>query len=151
MEHSDSGISAAAIIEPASSSSLETVAIFQPGLSKEAWLFLCAAFIMEALSWGMPLSYGVFQQYYGAHEIFNSNRENIAIVGSLALNGKVVLTGLLLPFIKPRIPVSSNLGISWSREIDFGFLRQPVFWFMETANIIQGAGYLIPIIFLPGV
>ncbi|KAL9608495.1 MAG: hypothetical protein Q9167_006674 [Letrouitia subvulpina] len=266
MEHSDSGISAAAILEPNPSSSSETVAVFQPYPSKDAWLFFCAAFTVEALVWGLPLSYGVFQQYYGTHGTFNSNRNNIAIVGALALgalyfnapfvmgackqfpfhrrrmtvlgllllissliaasfttavwqlilaqgllyaiggtflyiptlilldecltlflgitsagtgvggvvippvmswallkygmntalriwavsiNSKVVFTGPLLPFIKPRIPVSSNLGITWSREIDFGFLRHPIFWFMQTGNVVQGAGYLIPTIFLP--
>ncbi|KAL9040853.1 MAG: hypothetical protein Q9214_004320 [Letrouitia sp. 1 TL-2023] len=87
MEHSDSGISAAAILEPNPSSSIETVAIFQPYPSRDAWLFLCAAFTVEAFVWGLPLSYGVFQQYYGSHDIFNANRKSIAIVGSLALVG----------------------------------------------------------------
>ncbi|CAI9638160.1 unnamed protein product [Alternaria burnsii] len=51
---------------------------------KGAWLFLAAAFIVEALVWGFPFSYGVFQEYYSTHEPF-AGSDNIAVVGSCAM------------------------------------------------------------------
>lgn len=52
---------------------------------KDAWLFLAAAFILEALVWGFPFSFGVFETYYVSHEPFSSNTTGIAAIGTTAL------------------------------------------------------------------
>jgi hypothetical protein len=75
---------------------------------KDAWLFLAAAFFLEALIWGkslvffvfplpncfanawclrtgFPFSYGVFQEYYSTHEPFVSEPFGIAAIGTTAL------------------------------------------------------------------
>ena len=66
---------------------------------KDAWLFLAGCFMVEALIWGkrrctkspraklinetgFPISFGVFQEYYTAHEPFSSNPSGIAIIGT---------------------------------------------------------------------
>ncbi|KAI0976265.1 MFS general substrate transporter [Xylaria arbuscula] len=54
---------------------------------KEAWLFLAACFVVDALVWGFTLSFGVFQDYYSQHEPFASSG-NIAVIGTTS-------TGLL--------------------------------------------------------
>lgn len=51
---------------------------------KDAWLFLAAAFIVEALVWGFPFSFGVFQDYYSTHPPFAGSR-NIAVIGTCAM------------------------------------------------------------------
>ena len=69
---------------------------------RDAWLFLVAAFIMEALVWGMLLvqftssrygltgytgflySFGVFQDYYQSHLPF-ARSSNTATIGTCAM------------------------------------------------------------------
>jgi len=78
---------------------------------KDAWLFLAAGFVIEALVWGVyfheyknlnrmfselslkskpgfPFSFGVFQEYYGHHELFSSNASGIAVIGTTATVNK---------------------------------------------------------------
>ncbi|KAJ5930888.1 hypothetical protein N7466_006381 [Penicillium verhagenii] len=50
----------------------------------DAWLFLAACFVMEALVWGFAFTYGVFQEYYTASAEFK-NSGNIAVVGTCAM------------------------------------------------------------------
>ncbi|KAJ6163458.1 hypothetical protein N7497_003437 [Penicillium chrysogenum] len=49
-----------------------------------AWLFLAACFVMEALVWGFAFTYGVFQAYYGEIPQFKDSG-NIAVVGTCAM------------------------------------------------------------------
>ncbi|KAJ5232593.1 hypothetical protein N7468_005549 [Penicillium chermesinum] len=49
-----------------------------------AWLFLAACFVMEALVWGFAFTYGIFQEYYSRMEEFRDSG-NIAIVGTCAM------------------------------------------------------------------
>ncbi|KAF5230028.1 hypothetical protein FANTH_14009 [Fusarium anthophilum] len=51
---------------------------------KDAWIFLAACFIMEALVWGVPFSFGVFQDYYQVHEPF-SGASGIQVIGTCCL------------------------------------------------------------------
>lgn len=51
---------------------------------KEAWLFLAACFIMEAVIWGFPFTFGLFQEYFSTHEPFAS-QGNTAIIGTCAM------------------------------------------------------------------
>ena len=46
-----------------------------------------------------------------------------------------------LPFVcKPRLPVAAA---STTRRIDVGFFKSPVFWVLQTFNVVQGMGYLL--------
>ncbi|KAL8668690.1 MAG: hypothetical protein Q9168_006687 [Polycauliona sp. 1 TL-2023] len=49
---------------------------------KEAWKFLFAACMVEALVFGFPLNYGIFQNYYFTHPPFEGNA-NLPTVGTL--------------------------------------------------------------------
>jgi hypothetical protein len=49
-----------------------------------AWLFLAACFVMEALVWGFAFTYGVFQAYYTEIPEFKDTG-NIAVVGTCAM------------------------------------------------------------------
>ncbi|TVY21630.1 Fujikurins efflux protein [Lachnellula arida] len=48
-----------------------------------AWRLLAAAFVFEALLWGFPISFGVFQNYYSSLPQFAGN-SNIALIGTIA-------------------------------------------------------------------
>ena len=51
----------------------------------------------------------------------------------------------LLFFLKPRIPLSQ---VSTSRPLSWKFLKLPTFWILQTGNIIQSLGYLLPSTYL---
>ncbi|KXJ90912.1 major facilitator superfamily domain-containing protein [Microdochium bolleyi] len=61
---------------------------------KDAWLFLAACFAIEALVWGFPFSFGVFQDHYSTHEPF-AGQPNIAVIGTCAM-GIMYLTAPLI-------------------------------------------------------
>ncbi|KFZ03856.1 hypothetical protein V502_10603 [Pseudogymnoascus sp. VKM F-4520 (FW-2644)] len=61
---------------------------------KDAWLFLAAGTVIEALVWGFSFSFGVFQDYYTTHEPF-AGATNIASVSTTA-TGIMYMAGLIL-------------------------------------------------------
>ncbi|PGG99221.1 hypothetical protein AJ79_08651 [Helicocarpus griseus UAMH5409] len=50
-----------------------------------AWLFLAGCFCIEALVWGFPFSFGLFQDFYTRHEPFKSDPSGIAAIGTTSL------------------------------------------------------------------
>ncbi|KAF9871839.1 MFS monocarboxylate [Colletotrichum karsti] len=54
-----------------------------PDGGSEAWKFLIGTFVVEAILWGFPLSYGVFQEFYSQHPNFKDD-PNIAVIGTVA-------------------------------------------------------------------
>lgn len=67
---------------PASTSSSESAKIPRADGGRDAWLFLAACFVFEALVWGFPFSFGVFQSYYSTHAPFDNSPKGIAAVGT---------------------------------------------------------------------
>ncbi|KAK1701767.1 hypothetical protein CaCOL14_010855 [Colletotrichum acutatum] len=65
------------------------------GLS--AWLFILASFVAEAVLWGFPLSYGVFQDYYSKHPTLKHD-SNIAVIGTVATSVYYLGGPLATPF-----------------------------------------------------
>ena len=63
-----------------------------------AWRILLSFFVFEALLWGFPLSFGVFQNYYSTLPAFSGD-SRITIVGTMA-SGIGYLTA---PFVTPLI------------------------------------------------
>ncbi|KAB5515445.1 MFS monocarboxylate transporter [Coniochaeta sp. 2T2.1] len=71
---------------------------------KDAWFFLAACFMLEALVWGFPFAFGVFQDYYTSHPPF-AGSPSIAVIGTCAM-GLMYLTGpLTMSFLRlyPRV------------------------------------------------
>ncbi|KAI5461945.1 major facilitator superfamily domain-containing protein [Mariannaea sp. PMI_226] len=67
---------------------------------KDAWLFLAACFVIEALTWGFPFSFGVFQDYYSTHEPFAGSTK-IAVIGTCALG--IMYLGLPIAMLVQRL------------------------------------------------
>ncbi|KAK8103880.1 Major facilitator superfamily transporter [Apiospora kogelbergensis] len=60
---------------------------------KDAYLFLAASFAVEALVWGFPFAFGIFQDYYSTHAPFEGS-PNISVIGTCAM-GLMYLTAPL--------------------------------------------------------
>ncbi|KAK3302430.1 major facilitator superfamily domain-containing protein [Chaetomium strumarium] len=73
---------------------------------KDAWLFLAACFMIEALVWGFGYSFGVFQNYYSTHEPF-IGASNIPVVGTCAL-GIMYLDTPLVMGLHRRFPKAAR-------------------------------------------
>ncbi|KAH8684455.1 major facilitator superfamily domain-containing protein, partial [Tricladium varicosporioides] len=69
---------------------------------KDAWLFLAGCFIFEALVWGFPFSFGVFQDYYTTHPPFSEHPSGIAAIGTCS-------TGVMYLFA----PISLYILEAW--------------------------------------
>ncbi|RMY69438.1 hypothetical protein D0863_06460 [Hortaea werneckii] len=51
---------------------------------KDAWSLLGACFLLEALVWGFPFSFGIFQDYYINKNLFEGNEGGITAIGTTA-------------------------------------------------------------------
>lgn len=49
-----------------------------------AWRVLVGGFVFEALLWGFPISFGVFQDYYSTLPQFADSSDKIALIGTIA-------------------------------------------------------------------
>lgn len=72
---------------------------------KDAYLYLAAAFMSEALVWGFAFSFGVFQTYYSKHEQFASDASHIAIIGTTS-SGLMYFLAPLVYILLKRYPRS---------------------------------------------
>lgn len=69
-------------VRPASTESSGSAKIPRADGGRDAWLFLAACFVFEALVWGFPFSFGVFQSYYSTHAPFSNDHRGIAAIGT---------------------------------------------------------------------
>lgn len=65
----------------------------------EAWRVLLAAFMFEAILWGFPLSFGIFQEYYSTLPQFEGN-PFITYIGSIATGIAYLGAPLMAPLVK---------------------------------------------------
>lgn len=66
---------------------------------KAAWRLLIAAFVFEALLWGFPLSFGVFQDYYSQLPEFKDNTF-VSVIGTTASGISYLAAPIVIPLIK---------------------------------------------------
>ncbi|CAI7589679.1 unnamed protein product [Penicillium glandicola] len=68
----------------------------------QAWMFLTACIMLEALIWGFAFAFGVFQKYYHTHEAFQGS-DMVAVIGTCATGISylscplVIVSMILLP------------------------------------------------------
>ncbi|KAG4029328.1 hypothetical protein MFRU_016g00820 [Monilinia fructicola] len=68
-----------------------------------AWKLLIAAFIFEAILWGFPISFGVFQDYYFTLPRFSASKSKIALIGTIS-QGLCYLGAPLSASLTKRFP-----------------------------------------------
>lgn len=64
-----------------------------------AWRLLLSAFVFEALLWGFPLSFGVFQDYYSRLPEFRDN-PYISVVGTVASGISYLSAPVIMPLTR---------------------------------------------------
>ncbi|KAI0042829.1 MFS general substrate transporter, partial [Auriscalpium vulgare] len=93
----------------------ETVDLAPVDSGVQAWTFVFCSFILESFVWGLPFSYGVFQQWYLSNPPFEGTSEaTINAIGTVGL-GILYMEGILLAFIFQRFP-------HWLRPMMIGSL-----------------------------
>lgn len=70
---------------------------------KDAYLTLAGCFVLEALVWGFPNSFGVFQAYFRSHEPFSRDPSTIAAISTTA-SGLMYLSSPLAALAIQRWP-----------------------------------------------
>jgi hypothetical protein len=68
-----------------------------------AWRVLIGGFVFEALLWGFPISFGVFQDYYSTLPQFADSKNNIALIGTIA-QGSCYLGAPISAALTKRFP-----------------------------------------------
>ncbi|KAK3293723.1 major facilitator superfamily domain-containing protein [Chaetomium fimeti] len=66
---------------------------------KDAYLFLASCCVLEAVAWGLPFTYGVFNDYYNTHGPFDGS-DNLAIVGTCSLGMMYLGLPLVFAFVQ---------------------------------------------------
>ncbi|QSZ36322.1 hypothetical protein DSL72_007448 [Monilinia vaccinii-corymbosi] len=81
---------------------------------RDAWFFLAACFVFEALIWGFPFAFGVFQTYYSTHPPFDKHTNSIAITGTCATGVMYLFAPVSLYVLETFPPIrrlSSIVGL----------------------------------------
>jgi predicted MFS family arabinose efflux permease len=109
-----------------------------------AWRLLIAAFIFEALLWGFPLSFGVFQDYYSSIPAFRDN-PYISIVGTTASGISYLGAPLIMPLTRSKYS-TKMIYIGWPMCITAlvaGSFANSLGTLILTQGVMYGFGFLI--------
>lgn len=107
---------------------------------------LLAAFVFEALLWGFPLSFGVFQNYYSQLPEFKDD-PFIAVVGTTASGISYMAAPIVIPLIK-RFSVYRHymIWIGWPLcllGLVAGSLARTLATLIVTQGVMYGVGFTI--------
>ncbi|KAJ5369207.1 uncharacterized protein N7496_008967 [Penicillium cataractarum] len=109
----------------------------------QAWLFLTASTVLEALVWGWADAFGIFQDYYSVHEPFKVS-ENIAVIGTCGMGIAYLIAPLAIVFmiIVPRLArwVSTIGVVIMCLSLALGSFAQNVTHLILTQGVIFGIG-----------
>ncbi|KAK6903067.1 hypothetical protein I204_07796 [Kwoniella mangroviensis CBS 8886] len=89
----------------------------------------------------MPLISNALLQKYG-------KRTTLLSIGI----SYTILIALLIPFIKPRLPIPSSSSSSSRRprpKVNWGFMRRSAFWLLWAGVLFQGLAAFMPVTYLP--
>ncbi|KAL3475094.1 MFS general substrate transporter [Aspergillus californicus] len=112
-----------------------------------AWKCLGAAFVFEALLWGFPLSFGVFQNYYSQLPEF-ANDPFIPFVGSIA-SGTSYLGGPFMAFLTKKFPKYQRhmIWLGWPLCIS-GLVAASFANTLPKLIVTQGIMYAVGFVFI---
>ncbi|KAI1427776.1 major facilitator superfamily domain-containing protein [Xylaria sp. FL1777] len=111
-----------------------------------AWRLLAAAFIFEALLWGFPLSFGVFQEYYSKIPEFANNRY-VSVVGTIASGFGYLGAPVVIPILQRyQRWWRQMVCIGWSiciAGLVLGSFASTLELLILTQGVAYGIGFLI--------
>ncbi|KAL1610737.1 hypothetical protein SLS60_002407 [Paraconiothyrium brasiliense] len=82
---------------------------------RQAWTFLAVCFLLEAVVWGFPFAFGVFQKYYASAELFKDDSTGLAAIGTTATGIMYFASPLVIGFTSTfphRVQGFSAVGLS---------------------------------------
>ena len=111
-----------------------------------AWRMLLAAFVFEALLWGFPLSFGVFQNYYSHLPEFKGD-PFIAVVGTTASGISYMAAPIVIPLIK-RFSIYRRymIWIGWPLcllGLVAGSFARTLATLIVTQGVMYGVGFTV--------
>ncbi|KAF7946370.1 hypothetical protein EAE96_009368 [Botrytis aclada] len=112
-----------------------------------AWRLLIAAFVFEAILWGFPISFGVFQDYYFTVPQFSTSKSQIALIGTIS-QGLCYLGAPLSASLTKRFPKHQTHKIWFGLLICIlglvaGSFCDSVQGLIWTQGVMYGCGFLI--------
>ncbi|KAI8950155.1 major facilitator superfamily domain-containing protein [Xylaria longipes] len=111
-----------------------------------AWTLLFAVFIFEALLWGFPLSFGVFQVYYSTIPEFAGSRY-ISVVGTIASGLGYLGAPVVIPFVQRYQRWRRHMiCVGWSiciAGLVLGSFASTLETLILTQGVAYGVGFLI--------
>ncbi|KAI0833944.1 MFS general substrate transporter [Hypoxylon sp. FL0890] len=113
---------------------------------RDAWTVLMAGLVFEALFWGFPICFGVFQNYYSSLPEFQDDTGSVALIGTLA-QGLSCLGAPFSAMLTKRFPKyqRQQLWVGWPLCI-FGLLAASftttVNGLIITQGIMYGVGFV---------
>ncbi|KAH6884937.1 monocarboxylate transporter [Thelonectria olida] len=111
-----------------------------------AWKFLFASFLIEALLWGIPLSFGVFQDYYSRQPQFQDS-QNITIIGTLSTSIYFLGAPLVMPLVRRFQRWQRHMVVVGSACCVLSLLVasfcDSVSGLIATQGVFYGLGYLV--------
>ncbi|OTB08894.1 hypothetical protein M426DRAFT_51722 [Hypoxylon sp. CI-4A] len=113
---------------------------------RDAWTMLIASLVFEALFWGFPMCFGVFQNYYSNLPEFSNDKANIALIGTLA-QGIPYVGAPFSALVTKRFPKYHRLQlyIGWPMSI-LGLLTASfatsVNGLIGTQGVLYGVGFV---------
>ncbi|OTA63148.1 MFS general substrate transporter [Hypoxylon sp. EC38] len=113
---------------------------------RDAWTVLIAGLVFEALFWGFPICFGVFQNYYSGLPEFQEDTGNIALIGTLA-QGLACLGAPFSAMLTKKFPKyqRQQIWLGWPLCI-FGLLAASFTTTVEgligTQGIMYGIGFV---------
>ena len=121
-----------------------------------AWLFLAVCFTLEAVVWGFPYSYGIFQDYYTRSEQFKNDTKGLAAIGTTATGIMYFASPVVIAFIgyfPHRVRLLSSLGLFFMiLGIVCASFANTIWQLILTQGVLYGAGgsmlYLPAIVYL---
>lgn len=111
-----------------------------------AWTFLLGIWLIEAMLWGFPLAFGIFQSHYSQHNLFKDD-SSIPAIAALAIG----ISYLGVPFVNP---IAFRFARYQRYIIFFGWslcilglvaasFATKVWHLLLTQGVMYGAGWVI--------
>ncbi|EXJ74679.1 uncharacterized protein A1O5_01372 [Cladophialophora psammophila CBS 110553] len=113
---------------------------------RAAWKLLLAAYVFEALLWGFPLSFGVFQNYYSQLPEF-INQRYISVIGTIASSMSYMGAPLIIPVLRRFAKYRGQMiWFGWTLcivGILSGSFARSVGSLVFTQGVMYGIGFII--------
>ena len=113
---------------------------------KAAWRLLLAAFVFEALLWGFPLSFGVFQEYYSQLPQFKDS-PYISVIGTVASGMSYMAAPIIIPIIKQYSRYRRHMiWFGWTLALlglVAGSFARSLGTLILTQGVMYGVGFII--------